>query len=390
MKRKNVIIYFSELLLLIYIIIFKILILKNIPNYVDVINFLFLGTICFSLYKLLGLKKKRASLNYNAGQLIIITLIIYYISIYLFGLFFGFLKNTYSLTLISIFKNVFGAAVFCLLKEIYRFLIISKGNSKNMFSSFIATLLLAILDIIMEINGYNLSTNIGIFEAVEALIIPKIALSFFLSYISYNFDYKLSILFLFIFDLPKYFLPLIPDLGMYISSIVTLVLIFVLYYQLSIEKEKYERQIKTNKKHKNKYKILIIILPLLVLVGLVSGLFRYHLFAIGSNSMLPYFAKGDAALIKKLNDDEYTKLKNGDVVAFYFNDQIIVHRIISIVENDNVFSIKTKGDNNEEVDAWTVSNDMIYGKVIFVIPYIGLPSVELSELMSKGDVNGER
>lgn len=383
LKKNNLIIYFSELLLLIYIIIFKIFILKNIPNYIDIINFLFFGIMCFLLYKLLGFSKKRVSLNYNVGQLIIIILILYYVSIYFFGLFFGFLKNTYLLTFSSIIKNVFLAVLFYILREIYRFLIVSKKNVHNRLPILFVTLLFAFLDIIMEINGYDFSTGVGIFEVFASLIIPRFAISFFLSYISYNFDYKLAILFLLIFDLPKYFLPLIPDLGTYISSIVTLILLFVLYYNISLKKEKYDCRTKVVTSKQKNYTIFVIFLPLLVLVGLISGLFKYHLFAIGSNSMLPTFARGDTVLIEKI-DEEYNKLLVGDILAFSFNNQILVHRIVSIEENNGIFIIKTKGDNNEEIDGWTVSNDMIYGKVVFIIPYIGLPSVELSELMSEG------
>ena len=382
MKKDNIVIYFSELLLLIYIIIFKIFIQKIIPNYIDLSNLLFFGILCFSTYKLLGFSKKRASLNYNAGQLIIITIIIYYVSIYLFGLFFGFLKNSYSLTLTSIVRNTVPVIIMYILKEIYRYIIVSKKNNKSFLPMLVVTLLLAFLDIIMEINGYDLSSTRGITEMIGALILPKLAISALLSYIAYNFSYKLAIVFLVFIDLPKYFLPLLPDLGMYVSSILALVLVFVIYYQLSLIREKYERKLPLTKTKTSKLKIGLLLAILLMFVGLVSGLFKYHLFAIASNSMIPVFERGDAVLIEKIKKEEMNELKEDDILAFYYNNQVIVHRIMSIKNTNGELLIKTKGDNNEIPDGWTVNNDMIYGKVIGVVRYIGIPSVELSELMN--------
>ena len=382
MKKDNIVIYFSELLLLIYIIIFKIFIQKIIPNYIDLSNLLFFGILCFSTYKLLGFSKKRASLNYNAGQLIIITIIIYYVSIYLFGLFFGFLKNSYSLTLTSIVRNTVPVIIMYILKEIYRYIIVSKKNNKSFLPMLVVTLLLAFLDIIMEINGYDLSSTRGITEMIGALILPKLAISALLSYIAYNFSYKLAIVFLVFIDLPKYFLPLLPDLGMYVSSILALVLVFVIYYQLSLIREKYERKLPLTKTKTSKLKIGLLLAILLMFVGLVSGLFKYHLFAIASNSMIPVFERGDAVVIEKIKKEEMNELKEDDILAFYYNNQVIVHRIMSIKNANGELLIKTKGDNNEIPDGWTVNNDMIYGKVIGVVRYIGIPSVELSELMN--------
>lgn len=98
--------------------------------------------------------------------------------------------------------------------------------------------------------------------------------------------------------------------------------------------------------------------------------------------MFPFFSRGDAVLIEKISENEFDSLKVDEVLAFKYNNKILVHRIISINENNGIYLIKTKGDNNISIDAWTVNNDMIYGKVISTIKYIGIPSVELSERLN--------
>lgn len=383
MKKNNIIIYLSEFLLLIYIIMFKTIVSKYFVSYISIFNNLFFVILVLIIYNIIGLPKRNSLINYSGIQTLIICFIVYYLLIYIFGLFYGFLSNAYSLKFLNIARNIIGAVIFYILKEVYRYMIAQKARKKNYLPLLIATILITVLDIIMEINSYDLSTSSGIFEFIEASILPKLALSSLLSYISYKFNYKLAILFLLLFDLPKYFLPIFPDMGTYISSMANLIFIFICYYQLSLVIEKYERKIPLTKSAGKKYLLLPIVIPLLILVGLVSGVFKYHLFAIGSNSMLPIFAKGDATLIKKLTEKEYKTIKVGDIIAAYYNNKIIVHRVVSIDEKNGLYTIKTKGDNNDSVDVWTIQNDDIYGKVEHIVKYIGLPSVELGELMNE-------
>jgi signal peptidase len=382
MKNKSAL-YSSALLLLIYIIMLKTVFLEYLVSYVNIFNILFLFILVIICYKILGIPKKKLLINENAIQKIIIYFIIYYFLIYVFGLFFGFLKNGYSLKLLNILGNVLSAFILYILLELYRYMIACKTSKKNFIPLVIVTILIAVLNVIMEINAYNLDSGTGIVEFIEGSLVPALALSSLLSYISYKFDYKLAVIFLVIYDLPKYFLPIIPDMGVYIKSMVSLIFIFICYYGLSVIMEKYERQIAINKIQKKKHLLFLIVIPLIVLIGLVSGLFKYHLFAIGSNSMVPTFTRGDAVLIEKLNTSEYKKIKKGDILAFKYNNQILVHRVISVKEKNGLYFINTKGDNNDSPDGWTVTNDDIYGVVIHVVKYVGMPSVELSELISK-------
>lgn len=384
MKKNNLCIYLSEVCLLIYIIMFKTIVSKYFVSYIDVFNIVFWGILGIVVYKVLGLPKKNSLMNYSGLQVIIICMIGYYFLTYLFGLFYGFLSSAYSLNFLNILSNMVPVLIVYILREIYRYIIVQKTRKKNYFPLILATLLIAVLDIIMEINGYDLRSGAGIFEFLEASVLPNLALSALLSYISYKFNYKLGIIFLIMFDLPKYFLPIFPDMGTYFGSMVNLVFVFVCYYRLSLLIEKYECRIPVTVSRVGKnYFVFPVIVLVLVLVGLISGVFKYHLFAIGSNSMLKYIAKGDGVLIEKLNEDEYQTIEVGDVLAVNHNNQIIVHRVVSIDCNNGVYSIRTKGDNNDSVDAWIVRNDDIYGMVKYVIKYIGLPSVELSELMNE-------
>ena len=215
MKKGNLFIYLSEFILLVYIIIFKPVIIDQFIMQMDIINTLFFVFLMSMLYFTVGFPRRKSLINKNALQTIIICFIIYYVSIYIFGLFFGFLTSPYSLKFINILKNVGAATVIIILKELYRYVVIQKTKKENYISLILVTLCLTFLDVIMEINIYDLGSPVGIFEFVEASIIPNLALNALLSYLVYKFNYSIAIIFSLIYNLPNYFMPIFPDLGKY-------------------------------------------------------------------------------------------------------------------------------------------------------------------------------
>ena len=117
---------------------------------------------------------------------------------------------------------------------------------------------------------------------------------------------------------------------------------------------------------------------------LVSGKIKYQLIAIGSNSMKPIFSKGDAILIEYLDSNEIKKLDIGDIIVYYSDNKIIVHRIIEKekLDNDN-YMFKTKGDNNKSADYGYVEEDQIIAKYKLDIPIIGYPTIWVREILFK-------
>lgn len=381
---RNKILYITELLLLVYIIIFNDVIVKYFLEYLNAINVVFILILSLITYFFVGFPRSKQLYNYNVIQIIIISFIVYYTVINFLGVFFGFVSNVYSLKILNVLQNLIYAISYYCFRELYRYMLIRNVNKgkKNLYV--IITFLFVLLDIIMEINAYDLFSSIGIFNFICASVIPSVALNALLCYVACKFNFKSLLMIVLILKLPIYFLPIFPDLGYYLNSVLLLSLFFYLYYEFSSILEKYERKIKIKKVNKSKFSMFIWLGLTLVMVGMVSGLFKYHLFAVVSNSMIPEFARGDAVLVEKIKDDELDRLKVGDIIAFYDpSDRMVVHRIESFEVNNGKYSIITKGDNNDSVDSWIVSNRNIYGRVITKIKYIGIPSVELSELINR-------
>ena len=100
----------------------------------------------------------------------------------------------------------------------------------------------------------------------------------------------------------------------------------------------------------------------------------YSAYVIISPSMHPNIKVNDAVIVKRVN---VNKLKRGDIITFNstdsrFSGATITHRIVDIIkDSNNNLTFRTKGDNNNVVDATLVRKKDLVGKVILRIPLIG-------------------
>ena len=105
----------------------------------------------------------------------------------------------------------------------------------------------------------------------------------------------------------------------------------------------------------------------------VANLFGYTPLSVQSDSMVPTFASGDLIIIKTCDTD---KLEEGDIITFHtiIEGQYVLntHRIAEINEDMGVRSYVTKGDNNAIADTHTIQDGDIVGKMVCVLPKVGL------------------
>lgn len=80
---------------------------------------------------------------------------------------------------------------------------------------------------------------------------------------------------------------------------------------------------------------------------------------ICSNSMAPFFRKGDQVVVKKV---PFSQIKIGDTVAIYLEkmDEVIVHRIAGKTSKKEFIS---RGDNNYFYDSWVLNQGNYLGLV---------------------------
>ncbi len=84
-------------------------------------------------------------------------------------------------------------------------------------------------------------------------------------------------------------------------------------------------------------------------MAFVAGFLPYKPVAVVSNSMSPYFNRGDVCVIKKFSDySQIRNLKEGDIIEYQLNNIFILHRIVDIKETTKGYRYQIKGDNNKE------------------------------------------
>ena len=117
---------------------------------------------------------------------------------------------------------------------------------------------------------------------------------------------------------------------------------------------------------------------LFIMVILVSGITKYQMIAIASDSMFPSYQRGDAVIFE---DVEVSTIKVGDILVFSNNEQVITHRVAKIKESENKLYFYTKGDANNSLDAEPVKQENVLGIIKNGIKYIGYPTVILNEII---------
>lgn len=131
--------------------------------------------------------------------------------------------------------------------------------------------------------------------------------------------------------------------------------------------------------------VYVILIPLLcynislIIQAVVNpnetpSFFGIKTYVIVSGSMEPELEIGDMIVVKNIDTSE---LEVGDIISFRQGQSIVTHRISRIIENDGEIEFATKGDNNNAEDSGTISEDLVEGKVVSVIPIIGKVSVLL-------------
>ncbi len=373
---KNLKIYLIELILFISIIVFNIFYQNTTYLYISII---ILTVVSFLLF---GFHKDNSYIKGNVNRIIIAGLLSFFIVTYAIGLFVGFNKTPFLLTYSYILKVILFEFLVIFCEEILRY-IIAKKSFDSKIPIIIFTIIMCVLNIIIEINGKNFSDREMVFIFTSVIIIPVISREVLCSYLTYNVSYIPSLLFKSIIILYEFVLPIIPNLGNYLYSVFNLILVYCIFYfsnriiMYAEKSNKYSRKV-------TKGIIYIPILAiLLVIVVLVSGFLKYKMIAVGSNSMLPTYEKGDAIVYEKVNVDD---LKIGDIIAFKQSDVVITHRIVSIRKN-NTYVFKTKGDNNNAIDYFDVQGYNVLGKVIYKVKYIGYPTIWINDFFKRGEMN---
>lgn len=385
-EKKNVKNYGLILGIIIYVAIYFLIIVRQMPNYAAIINGLFICLVAFLGYILYGFQKYSINdIRKKINKEVIIALVVYFTVINVLGLFTGYLKNSYSLEIISILKHIAVPLISVISLELFRYMYVS-SNKDSIPKVMIGTIAIILLDV--ALNYYNIgSTLLDLFIFISVTILPIIFKNAVLSYLSYHTGYHAGLIYTIPLALYKFFVPVIPDLGNYLTCIVNITLPSMIFMYASRMISDYLNE----KESKLKVvKIMFLDIPLVlfftIFVGLISGYFSYHLIGVNTSAISPKVDRGDAAMIFKNVDAE--DIKKGDVIAYKGEYDYIIDVIADkVVDGNNIkLYIKTEINEGEADTLREISMDEIEGVYKFRIRKIAYPTIWFREFI-RGDAN---
>ena len=370
---KKYFVYILELLLFVSAIIFSIFYKNDFLLKISIIVI----TIVYLLEY--GFHKDNSYLKPLVTRIVISCLLSFLIIIYSIGLFTGFNNTVLKFNFNYLFSVVFLGLVTTILLELMRY-VICKNSTVSKKPIVLFTIIMMVLNIITEINGYNLSETEGIFVFISVVVLPVISRELLCSYLAYKVSYLPALIFKLVITLYEFVMPIIPDLGYYLYASFNIFLVFFIYF-ISSKSIDYAEKAKV---YVNKSTRRVIYIPILVflllIVLLISGLLKYKIIAIGSDSMVPAYGRGDAVIYVKADAED---VKKDDIVVFVKEGIIVTHRAVGVTKNGNEILIRTKGDANNAPDNFTLKGSDVLGIVEYRVKYIGYPTVWINELFDK-------
>lgn len=320
-------------------------------------------------------KDKKSREKSRINNMYIVFSIFYLITVYLVGFFTGFKSIIFSL------ENAIYLVFLAIVIEILRYVLITK-SSKSSNESVVLTFILVIFDVLIlsEFGPRNFPNIVTILYFLVVAFIKNSMLSYTVG----NFSYKSSILYSLVASILPMIAPKYPDLGGYLTIVLLVVYTLTLFYNVSKPSRRDDEETESEYKRGPLFYIERLALVFIVLIiFFVSGVFKFSISAIASDSMYPEIKKGDAVILEKADEENLKTLQKGMIIAYKEGDQVITHRILTIEEIEGKTYITTKGDNNSSKDVTKKTKDDIIGIVRFKIPYVGYPSVEISEIMNR-------
>ena len=370
-KKGNKIVYIYEAIILAYILLYRFIVVNNFISYANYVNICFWLLIGVSLYIIGGFPKDRHYFKKTSIRVVLIVILFYFVISNVLGLFTGFYESTYSHTIVGILHNITPIIIYIVVLELDRYLILRRRTNK--IQRYLLGLLFILTNLnitIRDMSSFNSAESI--FLTLSLIVFPIISRELLFMYMTNNVSYMPSLIYHVIIDTYTMIIPVLPYLGNYLSSVFLTFLPYTIYIQIKNGiklKDKYTRFAK-----KSFIKAISVFLLIIfsILIILVAGIFKYKMVAIASDSMNPVYYRGDAVIYEKVKPFEVLE---GEILAFKYDNILVTHRVMKIVEDDKGRRFITKGDNNEIADAYEVRDENVVGVVRYVVKYIAFPTV---------------
>lgn len=371
MKKDKFKIYSLECLLLI-ILIFALF----MPNIFTRVRLAILLLVYMVLARAV-IKKRITTSIYKKDVTLTLVLfgIIYLVFFYTMGIFVGFYKNILAFRFSSIYRYIIPTIIIITTSEILRNIFLTQEKAK--LSKIFATISMILIDLIVYVNIYTISSREAFANVVGYSFFASISCNLLYNYISSRYGTKVIIIYRLITVLYVYIVPFIPDVYIFFRSIFGIIYPYVIYLILeySFKKRSIAMEYMDSKKRIVNLGISTVVIILIVM--LISCKFRYGVIVVGSGSMTGTLNIGDVVLFENY---KLQRINADDIIIFNRDDVKLVHRVVKITFTNGEYRYYTKGDANQDLDEGYVTKKDLAGVVKLRIKYIGYPSILLRDM----------
>lgn len=291
----------------------------------------------------------------------------------------SFGRSPYSRTPAGLVNNFIFLGIPIATQEIVRTFLVGSGKPGKLPVPFLTGLLLMLYEFRFNTISSSFSSISTTVPYVFGTLAPAILQAVLLTWLAGNGGLTLVLMYRLLPEAVQWVLPTLPKTGWLLKMMVGVVvpLFTLLALQQVVVLRERKSKADARQKTQNSGKPIAWITLLVIITGMFGftlGLYPIRPLVIATNSMLPAIRAGDVVILEPA---DAKPLDIGDVATYKLQGLNIVHRIISIRLVGNKPYYTFKGDNNDSADALEVAPDQILGKVIYVVPYIGLASLAI-------------
>ena len=374
MKKGELKLFIFELSIIILLVLNSFI--SSILNYKNIV--LLLIVIIIMAKYLFGFEKSNNRYNKEIIINLLIVILSCFIIYYLFGLSIGFVKTDILTSIYGLTNFIIPFSIALILKEILRYQLLKKSE-RSKFLLILTVILFIMLDVTFTLKNGFVGSKYSKFLFYALTFLPSISRNVTATYIARKISYIPNILWLLVVNLYANIIPIMPNIGNYIGSLLKLLFPVIIFYSVFtfVQNRRMNKPTQNNNEHKL-LGISAVSIFVAIIVYFSSGFFKYYAIAVATGSMVPNISIGDVIIVnQKYNAND---IQVGNIIAVRYENKIIVHRIAKIVKNNDELYIYTKGDANETLDNYIVNLDMIIGVVKIKIPFVGLPTIWLNDL----------
>lgn len=321
-------------------------------------------------------------IRFNANiKLWAFNLAVMYIVVLVFsGLIDGLGKSPYDHSLNGMMYNLITVGTMIVGREFVRNYAVNSLTKKENYLIFVLISLFMTMTYIKLNNYLDIKGLQGAVEFIARDFGPEFSHNLLATYLAFVGGPIPPIIYLGIKEAFYWLSPILPDLKWITQGLIGITFpIFAMIFVQGIY-IKMTKQIKRNEKAESTLSWVITSIASIAIIWFSVGVFPVYPSVIATGSMEPMIKPGDVILVKKIDGNE---AKLGDVIQFRKDNILISHRIMEVIEEDNVKKYITKGDNNSVEDSDPVLPEQIKGKIIKVVPKIGWPTLLIK---SKKDI----